>query len=195
MRNTNRALNRALLFVVAIVLIALGGLLIAVAAVPGWVDVWTRTGDGIRQWADGVGEPAFGIGVIAGLAVIAIVLVLIAVGAVRGKHRVPLQSTGAESETGRITITDGFASAALKNSLDGRDEILSSRIASNEVRKETVLHVSVTPRQNTSPRQIAEDVDTLVTNLATLTGQQFRTFISVHSSLRARLAHDQKRLN
>lgn len=194
MRNTNRALNRIVLFIVAAVLLAFGALVIAVAAVPGWADAWTRTADGIRGWAEGIGEPAFGIGAIAALAVIALVLVLIAVGAVRGKHRVPLQSTGTESDTGRITITDGFAAAALKNSLDERDEILVSRIASNEVRKETVLHVSVTPRQNTSPRRIAEDVDTLVTNLATLTGQQFRTFVSVNSSLRAKLAHDQKRL-
>lgn len=195
MRNTNRALNRILLLVVALVLLALGGLLIVVAAVPGAADVWTRTADGVRGWTEGIGQPSLDIGAVAVLAVVVIVLVLVAVGAVRGKHRVPLQSIGSESEAGRIIVTDDFASAALKNSLDERHEILASRISSNEVRKETVLHVSITPRQNTSPRQIAEDVDTLVTNLATLTGQQFRTFISVHSSLRAKLAHDQKRLN
>lgn len=195
MRNTNRALNRTLLFVVALLLIGLGGLMIALVVVPGATDVWSRTAEGLRGWADGIGQPSLGIGAIAALAVVAILLVLIAVGAVRGRHRVPLKSTGAESATGRITVTDGFASAALKNSLDERDEILASRVASNEVRKEAVLHVSVTPRQNTSPRRIAEEVDTLVTNLATLTGQQFRTYISVHSSLRAKLAHDQRRLN
>ncbi|SIR76635.1 hypothetical protein [Microbacterium sp. RURRCA19A] len=195
MRNTNRALNRILLFVVGVVLLALGALLIAVVALPGVADVWSQTADGVRSWAEGIGQPSLGIGAVAALAVVVLVLILVAVGAVRGRHRVPLQSTGAESDAGRITITDGFASAALKNSLDERDEILVSRIASNEVRKETVLHVSVTPRQNTSPRQIAEYVDTLVANLATLTGQQFRTYISVHSSLRAKLAHDQKRLS
>ena len=195
MRNTNRALNRILLFVVGVVLLVLGALLIAVVALPGAADVWSQTADGVRSWAEGIGQPSLGIGAVAALAVVVLVLILVAVGAVRGRHRVPLPSTGAESDAGRITITDGFASAALKNSLDERDEILVSRIASNEVRKETVLHVSVTPRQNTSPRQIAEYVDTLVANLATLTGQQFRTYISVHSSLRAKLAHDQKRLS
>lgn len=195
MRNTNRALNRILLLVVALVLLGLGALLIVAVAVPGAADVWTRTADGIREWSEGIGQPSLGIGAVAALVVVALILILVAVGAVRGRHRVPLQSTGAESSAGRITVTDGFASTALKNSLDERDEILASRIASNEVRKETVLHVSVTPRQNTSPRRIAEDVDTLVTNLATLTGQQFRTYISVHSSLRAKLAHDQRRLN
>lgn len=195
MRNTNRALNRVLLFVVAIVLLGLGALAISVAVVPGVADTWTRTADGVREWADGIGQPSLGIGALAVLAVVAIVLVLVAVGAVRGRHRVPLQSSGEESTAGRITVTDGFASEALKNTLDERDEILSSRIASGEVRKETVLHVSVTPRQNTSPRRVAEDIDTLVTNLATLTGQQVRTYISVHAGLRAKLAHDQRRLN
>ncbi|MFG6280714.1 hypothetical protein [Microbacterium sp. 5K110] len=195
MRSTNRAVNRILLFVVALILLGLGALLIVVVAVPGAADVWTRTADSIRGWADDIGQPSLSIGAVAALVVVALLLVLVAVGAVRGRHRVPLQSTGAEGAAGRITITDGFASTALKSSLDERDEILASRVASNEVRKEAVLHVSVTPRQNTSPRRIAEDVDTLVTNLATLTGQQFRTYISVHSSLRAKLAHDQRRLN
>ena len=195
MRNTNRALNRIVLFVVALALLALGGLLIVVAAVPGAPEVWTQAADGVRAWAEGIGRPALDIGAIAVLVIVALIVVLIAAGAVRGTRRVPLQSTGTESEAGRITVTDAFASAALKNTLDEHDEILASRIQSNEVRKEPVLHVSVTPRQNTSPRQIAADVDTLVTNLATLTGQQFRTYISVHSSLRAKLAHDQKRLN
>ncbi len=195
MRNTNRALNRTVLIVVGLVLLALGALLIAVAAVPGAADLWTQAADGIRAWADEIAQPSLGIGAVAALAVVALVLVLVAVSAVRGTHRVPLQSTGTESDVGRITLTDGFASAALKNSLDERDELLAARIASNEVRKETVLHVSVTPRQNTSPRQIAEHVDTLVTNLATLTGQGFRTYISMHSSLRAKLAHDRRRLD
>ena len=195
MRNTKRALNRILLFVVAVVLLGVGGVLIALVTLPGAPEVWAQSADRARSWAEGIGAPSLGIGAMAALAVVALLLILVAVSAVRGRHRVPLQSTSTESELGRITITDGFASAALKNSLDERDEILSSRVAANEVRTETVLHVSVTPRQNTSPRHIVEHVDTLVTNLATLTGRQFRTYISVHSSLRAKIAHDRGRLN
>ena len=60
----------------------------------------------------------------------------------------------------------------------------------------TPSHEPMSAQQREVQRvQIAEHVDTLVTNLATLTGQQFRTYISVHSSLRAKLAHDQRRLN
>ena len=75
-----------------------------------------------------------------------------------------------------------------------RDEILFSNVTANDIRKQPVMHVSVTPRQNTSPRHVAEDVDQLVTNLATMTGRDTPTFISIHSGFRARLANDQRRL-
>lgn len=86
-------------------------------------------------------------------------------------------------------------SDALKNSLDQRDEILFSSVTANDIRKTPVMHVSVTPRQNTSPAQVVADVDQLVTNLAMLTGKNVQTYISVHSGLRAKLAHDQRRLS
>jgi len=58
-----------------------------------------------------------------------------------------------------------------------------------------VLHVAVTPRQNTDPRMLADHVDRLLANLATLTGRETETYISIHTGLRARLAHDQRRLS
>ncbi|MCI9859558.1 hypothetical protein MIBA_15255, partial [Microbacterium proteolyticum] len=71
---------------------------------------------------------------------------------------------------------------------------LSSRVTAGEINRESVLHVAVTPRQNTSPRQVAEHVDTLVTNLGTLTGQNLRAYISIHTGLRAKLARDNTRV-
>lgn len=55
--------------------------------------------------------------------------------------------------------------------------------------------MSVTPRQNTDPRALAEHVDTLVESLAKLTGQDVPTYISIHTGLRAKLAHDKQRLS
>lgn len=194
MRNTRRALNRALLFIVGLVLLVVGVAVVLVVALPGAAGMVTTAADAVRTWAADIGQPNVGWIVVAALAVLALLLIVLAIAAVRGRHRVPLQSTAADGAQGRITITDGFASEALKNALAERDEILSARVSSNEVRGESVLHVAVSPRQNTSPRGITEHVDTLVSNLATLTGQRFRTYISVHSGLRAKLAHDQKRL-
>jgi len=195
MNATRRGLNRFLLFLVAVVLLGLAALALAVGLLPGGADTWTSVMGGFQGWLESLGRESAGWGAVAAIVVLVILLVLIASAAVRGRRHAPLQSTGSASDEGRITVTDGFASEALKNALGERDEILSSRITAGEVGKESVLHVAVTPRQNTSPREVAEHVDTLVTNLAAITGQNLRAYISIHSGLRARLARDNTRVH
>ncbi|MEX0153863.1 hypothetical protein [Microbacterium sp. LMI1-1-1.1] len=195
MNATRRGLNRFLVLLFGVVLLGVSALLLAVGLLPGGTDAWTSVVGGFQGWLVGIGRESAGWGAVAAITVLAIILIVIAASAIRGRRPAPLQSTGSESTEGRITITDGFASQALKNAFDGRDEILSARVTSGEVRKESVLHVAITPRQNTSPREVAEYADTLVSNLATLTGRDVRTFISIHSGLRAKLAHDNTRVN
>ena len=195
MNATRRGLNRFRLFLVAVVLLGLGALALAVGLLPGGTDTWTSVMGGFQGWLESLGRESAGWGAVAAIVVLAIILILIASAAVRGRRQAPLQSTGSANDEGRITVTDGFASEALKNALGERDEILSSRISAGDVRKESVLHVAVTPRQNTSPRDVAEHVDTLVTNLAALTGQNLRAYISIHSGLRAKLARDNTRVH
>jgi len=195
MNATRRGLNRFLLFLVAVVLLGLAALALAVGLLPGGTDTWTSVMGGFQGWLESLGRESAGWGAVAAIVVLVILLVLIASAAVRGRRHAPLQSTGSASDEGRITVTDGFASEALKNALGERDEILSSRITAGEVGKQSVLHVAVTPRQNTSPREVAEHVDTLVTNLAAITGQNLRAYISIHSGLRARLARDNTRVH
>lgn len=195
MNATRRGLNRFLLFLVAVVLLGLGALALAVGLLPGGTDTWTSVMGGFQGWLESLGRESAGWGAVAAIVVLAIILILIASAAVRGRRQAPLQSTGSANDEGRITVTDGFASEALKNALGERDEILSSRVSAGEVGKESVLHVAVTPRQNTSPRDVAEHVDTLVTNLAALTGQNVRAYISIHSGLRAKLARDNTRVH
>ncbi|MDZ5144951.1 hypothetical protein [Microbacterium testaceum] len=195
MNATRRGLNRFLLFLVAVVLLGLGALALAVGLLPGGTDTWTSVMGGFQGWLESLGRESAGWGAVAAIVVLAIILILIASAAVRGRRQAPLQSTGSANDEGRITVTDGFASEALKNALGERDEILSSRVSAGEVGKESVLHVAVTPRQNTSPRDVAEHVDTLVTNLAALTSQNLRAYISIHSGLRAKLARDNTRVH
>ncbi|MDT0116358.1 hypothetical protein Q9R20_05080 [Microbacterium sp. PRF11] len=195
MNATRRGLNRFLLFLVAVALLAVGALALAVGLLPGGSEAWTNIAGGFQGWLQGLGRETAGWGAFAVLVVLAIILIAIVAAAVRGRRQAPLQSTGSANAEGRITVTDGFASEALKNALGERDEILSARISAGEVKNESVLHVAVTPRQNTSPRQVADHVDTLVANLSALTGQDVRTYISIHSGLRAKLAHENTRVH
>nr|WP_315267132.1 hypothetical protein [Microbacterium lemovicicum] len=204
MNNTNRALNRIVLLILGVVLLVLGGGLATAAAVPAAGQVWDTTGQGLQQWTTQLWESSkiaggqltwLAVGVLAALLLLLIIAVVVISKGVRGRRRTTLRAIGAANSLGRITVTEGFASDALKTALSGYDEILSAKVTASDVAHEPVLHVSVTPRQNTSPLHVAETVDRLVTNLGTLTGQQLTTFISVHSGLRAKLAHDQRRLS
>lgn len=202
MNRTNRALNRILLFLIGLLLLAIGAVLIAIIAWPTATEYWTGATEAGQSWLQDavdqtrIGATAVSWIAIAALALIVFLVVLLIVALTRiggGRTHTVLRSTGSQSSLGRVTVQESFVSDALKHSLTQRDEILFSSVTANDIRKQPVMHISVTPRQGTSPRQVVKDVDQLVTNLATLTGKDTPTYISVHSGLRAKLAHDERR--
>ncbi|MCT9821423.1 hypothetical protein N3K63_14150 [Microbacterium sp. W1N] len=205
MNDTNRATNRILLGLIGLVLIVVGGGAATARVWPAAGEAWTsalttagtalsdaqdatRIGDATASW--------LGIGAVAALALVVIVLIVILIRTPSvHRSRALLRAHGAENPLGRVTVKESFASDALTHALAQRDEILSTSVTAHTVAGRPVLHVSVTPRQNTSPRAVVERVDRLVTNLTTVTGQEVPTYISIHSGLRARLAQDQRRLS
>lgn len=203
MNRTNRALNRIVLFISGALFFAVGAILVTILVWPVGAGYWAQAIEAGKNWLDEV-IPATTIGessnswvTMAGLALLVILMILlvVALGRVDGhRSRTVLCSTGAPHPLGRITVHESFVSDAIKDCLNQHDEILSSTVTANNVRKTQVMHVSVTPRQNTSPAQLLADVDLLTTNLTTLTGQNVATYISIHSGLRAKLAHDQRRV-
>ncbi|MGR0221171.1 hypothetical protein [Agromyces sp. ZXT2-6] len=204
MNNTNRALNRTILLLVGIVLVGLGASAVIATAWPPAAEYWTRAGDAAGSWIEQavdetmIGTTTLSWMAVAALALIVLLVVILLATAVRiiggSRSRTVFRSSGRENPLGRVVVEEGFVSDALTHSLEQRDEILFSSVTADDVRTQPVMHVSVTPRQNTSPRDVVEDVDQLVTNLAALTGRDMPTFISIHSGLRARLADDQRRL-
>ncbi len=204
MNNTNRALNRTLLFIIGLLFLGLGALGIAIMSWPTATDIWTSGGEDARSWLDqaiaataiaGGSLSWIGVGAVVAIIVV-IVLLILALTSVAGRRsKTALRSSGAQNPLGRVTVTESFVSDAVKNSLATRAEILSAQVTANDIRTTPVLHVSVTPRQNTDPRELVDHVDRLLTNLATLTGRDTETYVSIHTGLRARLAHDQRRLS
>lgn len=204
MNNTNRALNRTLLLIIGLLFLALGALGIAIMSWPTAADVWTSAGDGALSWLDqamaataiaGGALSWIGIGSVAAIVVVIVLLVVALVSIAGRRSRTAFRSTGEQNPLGRVTVTESFVSDAVKNSLATRDEILSAQVTANDIRRQPVLHVAVTPRQNTDPRELVDLVDRLLTNLATLTGRETATYVSIHTGLRARLAQDQRRLS
>lgn len=204
MNNTNRALNRVLLLIIGLLFLALGAVGIAIMSWPTATDIWTSAGENARSWLDqaiaataiaGGSLSWIGIGAVVAILVVVVLLILALTSIAGRRSKTAFRSTGAQNPLGRVTVTESFVSDAVKNSLATRDEILSAQVTANDIRKTPVLHVSVTPRQNTDPRELVDHLDRLLANLATLTGRDTETYVSIHTGLRARLAHDQRRLS
>ncbi|CAN7261525.1 MULTISPECIES: hypothetical protein [unclassified Microbacterium] len=204
MNNTNRALNRVLLLIIGLLFLALGAVGIAIMSWPTATDIWTSAGENARSWLDqaiaataiaGGSLSWIGIGAVVAILVVVVLLILALTSIAGRRSKTAFRSTGAQNPLGRVTVTESFVSDAVKNSLATRDEILSTQVTANDIRNTPVLHVSVTPRQNTDPREVVDHIDRLLTNLATLTGRDTETYVSIHTGLRARLAHDQRRLS
>lgn len=204
MNRTNRGLNRLVLFLVGVLALAAGVAAVVVTAWPAAADLWIGGAETARTWLEetsaqtAITEEAVSWVTLGALAIVLILIVLLIVVLTRiggGRSQTLLRSTGAQNALGRVTVRETFVSDALAHSLGQRDEILFSRVSAADVHGEPVLHVSVTPRQNTSPQRVVEDLDRLLDNLAALTGRDVPTYISLHSGLRARLAHDQRRLS
>jgi hypothetical protein len=128
-----------------------------------------------------------------------VLLIVLAIGMIcrlgGGRSSVVVRDEGGPDSLGPVTIREGFAADAITSSLANHAEILTSKVSTHRLRGDDVLHVSVTPRQNVSPVQVADTVGRLVDNLATLTGRQTPTCITIHTGVRARLAADQPRVS
>lgn len=203
MNQTNRFLNRLILLVIGLLLLTVGAGVIAVFVWPAAAQWWAGASAHAHSWLD----DAIGRTMIDGsslswvaagfLAVIPLLIILLIITLARlggGRTGALIRTGGHDSPDGRIIIDTGFASDALRQSLDQQPEILFSRVSATNIRREPMMHLSVTPRQNTSPRQVVDDVDHLLRNLATLTGTSMATYLSIHTGLRSRLAHDQRRI-
>ncbi|TDW29632.1 hypothetical protein [Cryobacterium psychrophilum] len=203
MNHTNRFLNRALLLLIGLIFLVLGAGVVAVFAWPAAAQWWSAASASAQAWVDDairgtmVGESALSwvsVGSLAAI-VLLIVLLIIVMARLGGGHTHSLVRTGGQdSPAGRIIIDTGFISDALRQSLDHRPEILFSRVSVANIRRVPMMHLSVTPRQSTSPRQITDDVDHLLDNLAALTGADIPSYVSIHTGLRSKLAHDQRRI-
>lgn len=198
MNHVNRGLNRTILFIVGLLLLAIGGLAATAALLQPVGDAWTRSGESVILWAQNVQDVTAvaassavtwaDIAFVIVCAALIVVCVTIMVNMLTRRRRDRVRIAVREDELGRIVISDSFAADALQQSLAQRPEIVSSKISGNRHRGHEVLHVSVTPRSGVSPREVADTVTTLANNLATLTGSANLVYVSIHAGLRSRIA-------
>ncbi|MEV7692625.1 hypothetical protein AB0N73_04770 [Microbacterium sp. NPDC089189] len=205
MNTTNRILNRAVILIVGLILLAAGAVGVAGMVWPAASEVWTSTGDAVVGWvADAeqstlIGDTAaswLGVAAVAALVLVIALLVWLIVGLFSRRSRMSHNgSTSDGAVKGRTIIREAFTADLVSASLADRADVLSARVTANDIRREPVLHVSVTPRPTSSPRDVADHVNDLVRNLHALSGTPTRTVISLHANLRSRLAGERRDLS
>lgn len=205
MNQTNRVTNRLILLITGVVLVAVGAGVITVYVWPAAAKWWDAASANALNWVEDadsrtlIGTTAVSWLAAGSLAAILLLIVLLSVALARlgGGHSSSLIRTGGQdSPHGRIVIETAFAADALRQSLDQRPEVLGSRVSTVRIRRTPMMHLSITPRQNTSPKRLLDDVEHLLDNLAILTGEALPpTYLSIHTGLRSRLAHEHSRVS
>ena len=204
MNNTNRGLNRLLVGVVGIVLLAVGAAILAALYVPEFGRLWTQGTTAARDWlaaaesASRIGDSAvtwLEVGLFAVIVVLVVLLLALPIRVVTRSSRPRERGIGHDNPLGRVVVSDAFSSDALRQALASRDEILSSNVGLRDVRGTEVLQVAVTPRQSTPPDEVVGTLDRLLDGLEKLTGPGAPAIITIHSGLRTKFASEQRRVD
>lgn len=201
MNNTPRTLNRILIGLLGVKLLAIGALLILLAAVPAAATWWQGWSAGV--WADmrGLfertrfpgGQDSWLWLVLAVLLVLVIAL-MVAWVAQQGKGRTGLLVVEEDpgEVPGHIRIGSGVAEQALRASLAGRPDLAGTSVATYEIRGEPALKIRVQPRPGVAPHILAAEVSALVEALDAVIGKRTPVLIQVRSGARSRLGRAER---
>ncbi|WP_138445328.1 hypothetical protein [Sinomonas susongensis] len=209
MNGTPRALNRILILVFGLLVLALGVLMLLLAAVPAVGEWW-------RVWAPSASLDAgraFGSTLIPGTRVswlwllamallVVVILAMIGWMALQGTGRRDLiawsnppaehglPATG--EAPGRVAIAASAADQALRAALASRKDLLATSVAAVEFEGKVALRVRVVSRQGADPQGIAREVERLVTGMDLLFGHECPVLLHISSGPRARFSRAER---
>lgn len=201
MNNTPRILNRILIGVLGIKLLAIGLLLILLAGVPavgtwwrGWsAGVWGNV-RGLFERTRFPGQPESWLWILIVLLLVVVIAVMVAWVAQQGKGRTNLLV--AEEDPGEVPgdvrIGSGVAEQALRAALADRPDLAGATIATYEIRGEPALKIRVQPRQGVAPHTLAAEVSALVEALDAVIGKRTPVLIHIGSGARSRFGRAER---
>lgn len=195
MTTTNRFLNRALLFVVGLVLLVAGGAVAAGALLP---DVQRSVSTAAQDAMDPTAQALSGGApwILWVSAVVALVLILLLVRFIvrqgRGRTSTLLRvGSGSGSATptgGSVTIEAKVAEQVLEEALAHDPAIVSVDVTAFEIRRQNVLRVTAHTRRGVSPVQTRRSIDAAVRRWDALLGEETPVVIQIVGGLRTRMS-------
>ena len=195
MSQTNRALNRILLALLGLVLLAAGGLTTAAGLVPEVATAWTATaGSGLDRSGEllstallpGAAHSWWAVAAVAGLVLAAALSITWL--ASQGGGRTPRLLTERDGDRGNTVVDTGLVAACVSESLAGNRLVLASSVSAWGVQGRTGLRLRLEARKGASPREIADTAEELVLGLDRLLGHPVPVLVRITSGPRSRVA-------
>jgi hypothetical protein len=191
--NTNRALNRGVVFVAGLVLLAVAALLGLIATQVTLQNAWASVTGRIGATADGwLQATPLGATQNSWIWIVVLAVLLAVVGLLlrfivrqgngHSAHLISEQTTN----WGNTEVDSAVAEQALQNALGQRPEFLSTRVSTYRVAREAVLKVSVTCRRGTSPTDVLRIVEQALLALDELLGLRLPALLQISGGFRVR---------
>lgn len=201
MNNTPRLLNRILIGVLGITLLASGALLALLADVPA-VTIWWRdwAGGAWGVWRGLFERTRFPGSQDSWLWLAVAVVLLLVIGAMvawlsqQGKGRANLLVAEEDpgDVPGNVRIGGGVAEQALRAALADRPDLAGASVATYEIRGEPALKIRVQPRQGVAPHILAAELSALVEALDAVIGKRTPVLIHIGSGARSRFGRAER---
>ena len=194
MNATNRGLNRVFILVVGLLLLGIGALVVAAAAIPEWLAAWSEgsadvgesLGRAIASAPLGFSAHSWILAAGAGVAVlVAVVLVVFVLRQGRGHTRTVLRRDG---DGGEIAVDADVVHSSIERALRDHPGVASVSVSSYRVRADGAVKIDIGVRRGVSPADIREAADAVVADWDALLGESLPVLITINAGLATRLA-------
>ncbi|MDQ0030622.1 hypothetical protein [Arthrobacter bambusae] len=201
MNGTPHVLNRILIGILGLKLLAIGILLVLLATVPAVGTWWQGWSAGLWEHAKYLSEQTRIPGreeswlwVAAAAVLVVLIVLMVAWVSQQGKGRANLiVSEYDEAGTpGDVNIGGNLAEQALKHALADRTDLAGVTVATYEVNGRPGLRIRVQPRQGVSPHTLAADVSRLVEALDMVVGRKTPVLIHIGAGARTRFSRAER---
>lgn len=212
MNGTPRTLNRVLVFLFGLIVLAVGALLVLLATVPAvaaWWQTWAPSAaESVGAVFEGSRVPGTRVSwlwLILTVAAVVVVLLMIWWVAQQGKGRRDLvASTGPDGGAGpageflpgeapgSISIAAAAVEQAIRAALAPRKDVLGTSVVAVDFEGRTALKVRLIARQGADPDAIATEAERLVGRLEAAVGVSVPVLVHITSGARARFSRAER---
>ncbi|MBT2531122.1 hypothetical protein J7E83_03080 [Arthrobacter sp. ISL-48] len=201
MNSTPTLLNRILIGILGVKLLAVGLLLMLLATVPAvatWWHSWAGSvWRGINQAFNDTrfpGRPESWLWIVIAVALLVLIGLMVAWIAQQGKGRSNLLVVEYDpgSVDGDVRIGGGVAEQALKHALGERPDLAGATVVTYDVHGRPAVKVKLQPRQGVAPHLLAAEVAALVTALDTVLGKRTPVLIHIGAGARTRFSRAER---